>query len=144
MVYDLNIEFDRQKFRAKTEYMLKKQCFVELKEKHLQRTLSQNSYLHLALSYFGTEVGMSTEQVKYDIFKRLVNKDIFEVKRTINGNECLLLRSSADLDKEEMSRAIDRFIMWSEQEAGIPIPPPSNVEALKEITKQIEMCQRYL
>ena len=144
MILDLNMEFDRQKFRSYCDHLLKRQVLVEVKEKKLQRTLSQNSYLHLLLSYFGSEVGMTLEQVKHDIFKSIVNKDIFEKKKVINGTEVVLMRSSANLDKEEMSRAIDRFIRWSEQEVGIPLPEASNEEALKEALKQIEMCQRYI
>lgn len=145
MILDLNIDFDRQKLRSYVEHLLRKQCIVEIKEKHRQRTLSQNAYLHVILAYFGSEVGLPTEQVKYDIFKRLVNKDIFERRRTNKyGKEVSYLRSSADLDKEEMSRAIDRFRMWSEQEAGIPLPEATDYDAMLEAQKQIELCERYL
>jgi hypothetical protein len=53
------------------------------------------------------------------------------------------MRSSADLDKAEMAKSIDRFIEAS-KEAGYPLPPATDQNWLREVSNQIEREGYYL
>ncbi len=145
MILDLNNSSDRQKFRTYTEFLLKKQVVVEVKERKHQRSLAQNRYLHTILAYFASEFGYSLEQTKYDLFKRTVNKDIFEVEReNRRGKRIVYLRSTRDLDTGEMTTAIERWRNWCASEAGLYIPEANEYDALLEAEKQIALYEKYL
>lgn len=145
MILDLNNGADRQKFRTYTEYLMKKGCVAEIKERKHQRSLSQNSYLHVVLAYFASEFGYDLETVKYDLFKRQVNHDLFAREReNRNGLKVTYMRSTRDLDTGEMTTAIERFRNWSASEAGLYIPEPSEQNAILEAEKQIAFYEKYL
>lgn len=145
MILDLSKDGDRSKFRSYCEYLLKRQVPVEVKERKHQRSLSQNSYLHVVLSYFASEFGYDLETVKYDLFKRQVNHDIFARERANrNGVVVTYMRSTRDLDTGEMTTAIERFRNWSASNAGLYIPEPNEYDALLEAEKQIALYEKYL
>lgn len=144
MIYDLNKEFDLENFKARSELLLKKRKVVELTEK-TGRTLNQNSYLYMLLNIFAMEYGESVEFVKQYFFKKTCNPDIFvrtKNDRMLGG--ITYLRSSADLSKEEMITAIDRFKIWSLKEAGIFLPDAINETDRLEILRQIDRHKKYL
>lgn len=149
-IFNLHNEYERQQFK---EYCKKiyNDCIknplgiVEIKKKHRLRSLSQNAYLHVCLGYYASEFGYSLDEVKQDIFKRKLNKDIFEVERVNKrGQKIVRLRSSRDLDTEEMTRAIERFRNWSSAITGLYIPSPNETEALFAAQQQIDKYIEYL
>lgn len=145
MIFNLNSEFEKQKFKEYCNEQYKKGGIVEVKRKHRQRSTSQNSYLHLLLGYFASEFGYSLEEVKYDIFKKKVNPDIFKVERTNKrGQKVIALRSTRDLDTLEMTTAIDRFRNWSSATCGLYLPSPNEQEALIYAQQQMEQYEQYL
>ena len=133
MIYDLNIEFDRQSFKAKSHYLMEKRVRVELKQKRARRSLKQNSYLHLILSWFGLETGYTLEEVKQDIFKRDVCRSYF--KQLKHGREVYL--STSDLDSGQLTGAIEKFRNWSVSEHGIYLPDPNETEKLESMEAQL-------
>ena len=114
MIYDLKNEYQIPKFKEYVNKLFKERAVVEVKKKLPNRTLAQNSYLHLLLGYFGSEYGCSLDEAKIDFYKRTCNRDLFE-RKTVNkkGNEVTYLRSSAELTTGEMTLSIDRFRNWS-------------------------------
>lgn len=145
MILDLSKDFDKEKFRTYSEHLLKKACPIELKEIKKQRSLAQNRYLHLLLGYFASEFGYDLESVKYDIFKIMLNKDIFLRERTNKyGKNVKYVRSTTTLDTGELSLAIDRFRNWSASEAGFYLPEANEYDALFEAEKQIKLFEKYL
>lgn len=144
MIYRLNSQLDRQQFREKCEWLLKRQVVVELKEKKQQRTLAQNRYLFLLFGYFGQEYGLTVEEVKEDIFKRIVNPDTFARRRNVGGREVTTYRSTTSLDTGEMSLCIDRFRDYSSKECGLYLPEAGETDALVEVERLIAMAERYL
>lgn len=138
MIYDLSRDLDRSRFEARAAALLKKGAAVDLSER-TGRTKAQNSYLHALLGALAIETGVTLQYAKEWYFKRLVNPDIFEVKR---GDpylgEVTELRSSAALTVEEMSRAVDRLKLWAAQE-GIYLPEPGDADRLRDI--EIEMAR---
>ena len=145
MLYNLKNEYERQKLDEDVARLKGKRGIVELKEKRPQRTMRQNAYLHLILSYYGSEFGYSLDEVKLDTFKRLVNREIFEEEFTNkHGQKVKHLRHTNDLDTKEMTIAIDRFRNYSASVAGLYIPSPDEQEALVYAQQQVEKCLMYL
>lgn len=143
MQYNLGSELQRQSFLARVQRFLDKKAVVEMKEK-VFRTHNQNSYLHLLLGVVAMDTGNSLEDVKREYFKALVNPDIFVSKKTdARGVTITTYRSSADVSKEEMSIAIDRFKRWG-AENGIYLPNPGDEALLREIEIEMGRNQLYL
>lgn len=144
-LYNLKNVYDRKKFKEACNQMVLNNEYVELKKKKTQRSLAQNSYLHCLLGYFASEFGYTLEEVKFDIFKKICNRDIFERKR-INrrGQQITYIRSSTELDKAEMTTAIERFRNYSSAQCGLYLPSPNEGEMLFFAQQQIEQCKDYM
>lgn len=115
-----------------------KGAIAEVKRISPRRSLSQNNYLHVILSYWGTETGYTLAEAK-TLYKRDVNPDIY----VYDKNGVKFLKSSADLTKDEMTHSIDRFREWS-AENGIRIPGADEEEFLRWIENQVESQGNYL
>lgn len=151
MIFNLNNDKDRADYKDYCNglYMdaLKsgKGFIVEVKKKHRPRSLAQNSYLHVCLQYFASEFGYDEEYVKYNIFKQIVNREIFAKQRTNRrGQPVTYWRSTADLDTKELTDAIEKFRNYSSMVAGLYIPEPNEEAALLEAQKQIALYEKYL
>ena len=145
MIYNLGNPYDRDRFKRRANELFKASKIVELKEKDMVRTLKQNSYLHLIISYFASQYGCGADEAKIDFYKRACNRDLFERERTNKRGEVkTYLRSSADLTKEEMSLSIDRFRFWSVSVAGIYLPSKEDGEMLTYALQEIERNKEYL
>ena len=145
MIFNLDNQWELQQFKEYLSTLLKKGGMVEIKRRSPKRSLNQNAYLHMILGYFGSEFGLSLDEVKVDIFKRLCNRDVFE-REGVNkkGQAVKYLRSSADLTTAEMTLAIERFRNYSSAEAGIYIPAPNEEQFLAYCEQQIERNKEYL
>ena len=108
MIFNLANPYELDKYKEYVNTLFKKKAVVEVKEKKKNRTLPQNKYLHVLLSYYASFSGESTEDVKYKYYKRECNKDIY-IQRKVNkfGKEVERTRSSSELDTGEMSLSID-------------------------------------
>lgn len=144
-IFNLKNEYDVPKFKAYVNKLFKERAVVELRKKHPNRTLAQNSYLHLLLGYFGSEYGCSLDEAKIDFYKRTCNRDLFE-RKTVNkkGKEVTYLRSSAELTTSEMTLSIERFRNFASSEAGIYLPSPNEREFLIHIQQEIERHKEFL
>ena len=145
MLFDLSNDLQKQQFKARCNFLYKKGCVVDLKEKKPKRTNSQNAYLHLILSYFGCETGNTLEYVKREYFKKLINPDTFiRQKDDPYLGQIKILRSSSELDTAEMTTAIERFRNWASNEAGIYLPAPEDERMLQLIEIEVERNKNYL
>jgi len=142
MIYDLSRELDRLRFQDRARKLTDRGALVELTEK-VQRTLSQNAYLHLLIGIVAMDTGNSLDTIKREIFKKKVNPDIFLRTRTDRHlGDIEILLSSAEISKEDMSRAIDRFKQWG-RDHDFLFPEPGDDALLREI--EIEMARnRYI
>lgn len=106
MLYNLQDELSRQKFKAMVRKLWDNGHIVELTDKR-KRTRNQNNYLHVAIGALAVETGNSLEFIKQEVFKRRVNPDLFiEEKEDPILGHLEVLRSSRELTKEQMSVAI--------------------------------------
>ena len=138
MTYNLSSPLEAQNAATRLEFLTKKGSIVDLTEKKQRRSIPQNSYLHVALGYFGAQVGETLEWVKREYYKKHCCPDLYIRTREdkLLGSVCYL-RSSSELTTEEMSISIDRFRNWASQEAGIYIPSPE--EEVQVVAMQIEV-----
>ena len=139
MIYNSSIEFQKNQAIEKFKYLISKGKTFELKLKVPKRTISQNNYLHLILTWFALETGYTLDETKQDIFKKVVNSDIFyegefEVKRI----KIERWRSTADLTTSEMTLAIDRFRTFASKDLGIYLPEPKELALIEQLEFEIK------
>ena len=139
MLYYLKDEFSRNKCIARFNHLLENAVLIELTDA-TKRSTAQNSYLHVVLGAVALFVGESLEYVKQEIYKRLVNPelDVVEKDNPTLGH-ITALRSSRDLDKEEMSISIDRFRKWA-AEQGIYTPSPEDLAMISRISAEMSQA----
>ena len=143
MQYNLATDLDQERFVNRANALLQKGVVVELTEKTF-RSPNQNRYLHLLIGVVAMDTGVGLEYAKREYFKKLVNKDLFVIKKSDRfAGEIEDLRSSADLTIEEMSMAIDRFKRWG-AENGFYMPNPEDTALLKEIEIEMGRLKMYL
>ena len=143
MVYDLSSDFQRKAFLARVDNLMEKGAVVELTEK-VFRSPNQNRDLHLLIGVVAIETGNTLEDAKKWYFKETCNSDLFHVQhRDKMGNYIDHIRSTAELTKEEMSMAIDRFKRWG-AENGIYMPNPEDIHLLKQIEIEMGRMKSYL
>lgn len=118
-----------------------KKNIVEVKKISPKRSLSQNSYLHLLLGAFGQHFGYTLEEAKI-IYKDL-NTGMYKYDKEVRGKKHTFYRSSADLDKAEMTKSIDILREWSDR-AGYPLPTATDQGWLMQIENEIERSKYYL
>lgn len=138
MIYNLVEPKEVKAARNRLSYLVRKKARVSIVEKLPGRTLNQNSYLHLLLADFGLHFGYTLEEAK-TIYKRAANPTLY----VYENNGAKFLRSSADLNKDEMAQSIDRFMQFS-SEQGHDLPPADNEEWRSLIENEMERNRRYL
>lgn len=144
MIYNTSEPLERNQFIEKAKYYIQKGKRVELKVKHPRRSIAQNSYLHLILTWFGLEIGLTMAEVKLEIFKKHVNPTLFydgEVESKVPGITVERWRSSASLDTAEATLAIDRFRNFASVECGIYLHEPTDLVAIQQLENEISKHQ---
>lgn len=145
MIFNLSNPYEVDKFTEYVNRLICQKSIVELKKRLPNRSLSQNNYLHLILSYFGCELGYNLDEVKYMFFKKTVNEDIFKRKRVNNkGVEVVYYRSTSELTTGEMTTAIDRFRNYSSAVVGVYLPSPNENQMLVYIEQEIERNKEFI
>ncbi len=131
LIYPLS---NPQEATKATEYLkqaIRNGWLVEIKRKLPQRSLSQNSFFHLLVGYFGVTQGYNLEEMKAVVKRHM--SDVFVYEK--NGYK--FLRSSADLDKAEMTKVIDRLYRLA-TDMGVTLPLVDNAETRALMSNEIE------
>lgn len=146
MLYDTSNTLDKNRAIERFKFLSNKGKIIELKEKRKIRNLSQNSYLHLILSWYALEMGETLEYTKREIFKKEVNPDLFCYDFINRKTEEIRkeLKSTSILDTKEMTIAIERFRNFSSINFGIYLPEPEDLVNIREMERQIENQKQYL
>lgn len=145
MLYDLSNELQCEQFKLRASKLANEGKIVDLTEKKPRRSSNQNKYLHTILSYLAVELGHDLEWVKQQYYKKLINPEIFI--RVVDDKylgRIKVLRSSADLDTDEMSMSITRLRNWSAQEAGVYLPSADEERLIQLMEIEIERNKEYL
>jgi hypothetical protein len=138
MKFNTKIVAERKAALSTFMRLVNKREVVDIKKVNPKRSLNQNSYLHLLIGAFGAHFGYTMEEAK-TLYKRDANPSTYVYEK----NDMKFLRSSADLDKEEMAKTIDRFMEYS-KEAGYELPPATNPEWLMQVQNEIERSAHHL
>lgn len=144
MIYNPEKQIDVSRAIERLKFFIENKRVFELTEKRKKRTISQNAYLHLLFGWFALETGYTTEEVKQEIFKKIVNPNTFYEGEFGNIITIERWRSTANLSTQEMTLCIDRFRDYASKEAGIYLPQPSDLAMLQEMEIQISNNQNYL
>ena len=146
MLYDTSKELDKNRAIEKFKFLIGKGKIIELKEKRKIRSISQNNYLHLILSWFALEMGETLEYTKKETFKREVNSDIFlyDFINRKTGEIRKELKSTSTIDTKDMTTAIDRFRNFASINFGMYLPEPEDLVNLREMERQINNQKQFL
>ena len=112
----LSNPIDRQKAQVYLQKLISLEADIELKKVEKARSVSQNSFLHVCLSYFCNESGYTLEEAK-EIFSQLM-PEMLRYER--NGFE--FRRSTATLSSQEMNILIEKIRSVCSEELGIYVP----------------------
>lgn len=146
MIYNPANEIDVHRSFDKLKYFIKKKKVFELRQKQVSKTYKQIKYVHLIMSWFALEYGETLEYIKLEYFKKIVNPEIFEFEfiNRKTGEVRMEYRSLADVTKDELTLAINRFRDFSSKEAGIYLPEPKDLAILQQIEIEINNNKQYL
>ena len=116
--------------------MLERRCTNAVLVDESKRTVNQNSYLHVLIRIMALSTGVKESYAKDVYFKQLANPDLFvkTITDPVTGAESNYLESSASLTMEEMSKAINNFRHWAEDN-GYYLPDATMDESERMIFK---------
>ena len=136
MKLDLSKSFDVNKANSYFEKLIEKKARIELKEFRAKRSLSQNAYLHVCFGFIAKNSGYTIEESK------VITKREFGSFMIYEKEKFKFLRSTADLDKLEMTSFIEFLRMFANDNLGVYIPTPEEfIENEFDILKQLQNVQ---
>lgn len=144
MIYNLKNPSEVIDLENRVDELIEQRAVVDLTKKSPNRSLSQNAYLHVILGFFASELGYTLEEVKQGIFKQICNKETFVRNIEVCGKPIEYLRSSKDLDSQEMTTAIERFRNWSSLEAGIYLPSADEKHFISHMQKELRRYKQWI
>lgn len=139
MIYDLTNPLHRKQFARRANLMLKRHCTNAVLIDESKRTYNQNAYLHVLIRLMALNTGVKESYAKAVYFKQLANPDLFLVENNdpVTGNKVISFRSTSELSIEEMSRAINNFRHWAEDN-GYYLPEATLDDTEKLVFKSEE------
>lgn len=131
MKLDLSKELDKKRATVYFNRLLEEGRKVEIKRLYDSRTLPQNRYLHVVISFFCMETGYTIEEAKQLLYNNFGSFMVYE------KNGVVFTRSSSDLTTQEMTELIEwiRNVACFEN-LGVYVPTPEEY-----ITMQFEVEQ---
>lgn len=105
-LYDTSNPLDKANFMLRAKKLAESGKIIELTEKKPRRTLSQNNFLWLCLSYWGCQTGYTKEEAE-TIYKN-VNRELYYTHKVIAGVEIEYIRHTYELDTAEMTASIEK------------------------------------
>ena len=144
-IFNLKSDIAKEKFSYWANKVFENEERVAVESLEL-KSISQNSYIHLCFAYFALETGDTAAWVKEEIFKKVVNPNIFLIYsiNRMTKEERITVKSWRDVTKYEAKIAIDRFLNYSALECKIRLPEPKDKEHLAYIQEQVLANQEYL
>lgn len=137
MIFNTKNNIEKQDFLSQAKRLADEECIIELKKKRKQRSLRQNSYMHVCITLFAIEFGYTMEEAKA-LLKRNCHFMVYE------KNNQKFLKSTKDLDTKEMTD----FIEWMRNYAsnhGLFIPSSQDyIDNKYFFDKQIDSHKQYL
>lgn len=144
MIYDTSNFLDKANFLLRAKKLAESGKIVELTEKKPKRTLSQNSFLWLCLSYWGSQTGYTKEEAE-TIYKN-VNRELYYTHKVIAGVDVEYIRHTYELDTAEMTASIEKWRNWAAMNDACPvyIPSPEDYQLVQIMEIEIERNKKYI
>lgn len=144
MIYDNSNPLVKEQFLLRAQKLAEGGKTVEMTEKKPLRTLKQNSYLWLILSYWATQTGYTKDEAE-TIYKD-VNKDIYCETKEISGREVTYIRHTYELDTAEMTSTIEKFRNWSVMNDAFPVylPAPDETSLIQYMEMEVQRMREYI
>lgn len=158
MLFDMLNPLDVQKFKEKTEAFIEKakklkegdhngkNLILELKEKQAPKTIQQNAYLWVTITYVALELGYTKIYVE-NMLKEACRDIFLQRRQDKRGNWFEYYRSISTLTKEEMSDCIDKWLHHCAIEFGIVIPTPDDyyyIRFMTRVEQEAEQAKEFL
>jgi len=137
MIYDLSYLNQAHNARMRLSQLETKKVIIELTHKQESRTNDQNRYLHVLFNLFGIQFGYTLSEAK-----RLIKGSCPFMIYTKNGKK--FARSTADLDKEEMTDFIEWFRNYSAKEGFYLWTPDEYMKGNARIDQHIKEHRQWL
>lgn len=142
MIYNLKKNNDVEQLRNDLNHFYKNERSIEVKVCFEIRSLSFNAYLHVILNVFALEYGESLRFVKKEIFKKIINPDIFIVQTDVENE--FKLRSTSELTSYELYVCVERFKNFCAKELNCWFPEFEDNEAIAQMQSYVEQNLRWL
>ena len=148
MIYNPKSDHDLKKAERRFKQLVEKGRPFELKE-ITKRSLKSNSFLHVLLSYLALELGYTLAYVKLNIYKMKWNRKLFyiDMVNEKTGEVYKAVRSTADLNNEEISHSIGVLIEKSFSECGVLFPDKNSTtydDDLLLMQREVWKNEKYL
>ena len=137
MIFDLGNNEDKNKAAFKFHQLVEGGKVIELTEKRKKRSISQNSYLHVAITIFAIELGYTVEEAK-TVLKRDCSFMVYDKEGM------LFLKRTRDLNTKELTDFIEFIITYA---AKMFITIPSSDEYINnqiDIDRHISQNKEYI
>lgn len=143
MLYDLSKPFDKAKFKERVNTLFARGAKVELTDKS-KKSYRQNNYLHLLLHYYAVCMDVSPETVKRELYKRIINPDIFVVESRVEWSKDDL-KSITAISREEMTLSITRFrnTVALPEYGGIETPEAEDKQQMFWMEQEIQRMAEF-
>lgn len=143
-LFNLSNPLDKANFLLRAKKLAESGKIVELTEKKPRRSLPQNNFLWLCLSYWGSQTGYTKEEAE-TIYKN-VNSDIYYTRRVIAGIDVEYIRHTYELDTAEMTASIEKWRNWAAMNDAYPvyIPSPEDYQLVQMMEVEISKNVSYL
>lgn len=144
VLYDTSNPLDKANFMLRAKKLAESGKIVELAEKKPRRTLSQNNFLWLCLSYWGCQTGYTKEEAE-TIYKN-VNRELYYTHKVIAGVEIEYIRHTYELDTAEMTASIEKWRNWSAMNDACPvyIPSPEDYQLIQQMEVEISKNNEFI
>jgi len=116
MLLDLSNSLDAKRAQAYLDKLLEKGEQIEIRKIIKQRTVRQNSYLHVCLTMFCNETGYTIDEAK-ELFSMQLPDIMRYEKNGVNFR-----KSTADMDTKDMGTLIDKIREMALDQLGLYIP----------------------
>lgn len=144
MLYNTSNPLEREQFLLRATRLADSGKIVDMTEKKPQRSLKQNSYLWLILSYWATQTGYTKDEAEA-IYKE-VNSDVYFEDKDVCGQTFRYIRHTYELDTAEMTRTIEKFRNWSAMNDAYPvyIPAPNEESLVQLMEMEVQRMRDYI
>ena len=143
-LYDTSNPLDKANFMLRAKKLAESGKIIELAEKKPKRTLSQNNFLWLCLSYWGCQTGYTKEEAE-TIYKN-VNRELYYTHKVIAGVEIEYIRHTYELDTAEMTTSIEKWRNWAAMNDACPvyIPSPEDYQLIQQMEVEISKNNEFI